>query len=132
MRFVDGSVKLLGWGSVGLGLWGLIHPKSLTRLMGDDPQLGRLLGARDAVVGIALLQVANPLPLGLRMASDLQDALRLRHRSPNGALGAAAVSLWSAVVLTVRLRRAERMSAADGLFGRSRRPDGKKAAETMA
>jgi hypothetical protein len=42
MRFVDVSVKLFGWGSLAFGAWGLIHPNSLTGLLGDDPSLGRL------------------------------------------------------------------------------------------
>jgi hypothetical protein len=130
MRFVDASLKLLGWGSVALGLWGLIDPKSLTRLMGDDPQLGRALGARDALVGIALLTIDYPLPLGLRMASDVHDAIRLRHRSPYAALGAAAVSVWGAAVLTIGCGNSK--GTPDCLFSWSGRPDRKKAAETVA
>src|SRR6185295_1893461 len=61
MKFVHTSVKLLGWGSVAIGAWGLVHPKSLTALMGDDPALGRPLGLRDAVVGVALLKYAGPV-----------------------------------------------------------------------
>ena len=96
MRFVDASVTLFGLGSVVIGAWGVIHPRSLTGVLGDDPELGRLLGARDLVVGVALLNVAGPLPLAMRMASDLHDAIRLRDRSPMVALGAAAIALWGA------------------------------------
>ena len=82
MRFVDRSVWLLGAGSLVFGAWGLIHPRSLTTLMGDDPRLGRQLGMRDTAVGIALVAgLAEPLPLCLRFASDLHDAVRLRERS---------------------------------------------------
>jgi hypothetical protein len=103
MKFVDGSVKLFGWGSIAFGAWGLLHPKSLTELLGDDPELGRLLGARDMVVGLALLRAAGPLPLAMRLASDLHDAVRLRERSPMVALGAAAIALWGAAALAGRL-----------------------------
>jgi hypothetical protein len=99
MRFVDGSVTLLGWGSLAFGVWGLIDPGSLTGMMGDDPALGRRLGARDTVVGVTLLTVRGPLPLAMRLASDLHDAIRLRKRSPLVALGAAAISLWGAAAL---------------------------------
>jgi hypothetical protein len=99
MKFVAASVKLLGWGSLAFGAWGLIHPRSLTGLMGDDPEIGRLLGVRDAITGVALLNVSGPLPIGLRLASDLHDAVRLRDRSPLTALGAAAVAVWGAAVL---------------------------------
>jgi hypothetical protein len=99
MRFVDGSLKLFALGSIAFGAWGLIHPKSLTELLGDDPELGRLLGARDLLVGLALLKAAGPLPLAMRLASDLHDAIRLRERSPVVALGAAAIALWGAAAL---------------------------------
>ncbi len=99
MGFVDGSVKLLGIGSLVFGAWGLAHPRSLTELMGDDPELGRLLGARDVAVGLALLNGSGPIPIGLRIACDVHDAIRLRTRSPLTALGAAAVALWGFTVL---------------------------------
>ena len=104
MRFVDTSVKLLAMGSLAFGTWGLIHPKSLTGLLGDDPELGRLLGLRDAIVGVALLEFAGPFPLAMRMASDLHDAVRLRERSPMVALGAAAIALWGAAAVAGSLR----------------------------
>jgi hypothetical protein len=99
MRFVDGSVKLLAVGSLAFGVWGLIDPKSLTGLMGDDPHAGRPLGARDMIVGLALLNVPGPLPLCMRVASDLHDAIRLRGRSPITAVGAGVVALWGAAAL---------------------------------
>jgi len=103
MGFARTSARVLGWGSVAIGIWGLVHPKSLTRLLGDDPELGRCLGVRDALVGLALLKVPGPLPLGLRLASDLHDAVRLRHRSPTVALGAAGVAVWDSSALAVDL-----------------------------
>ena len=103
MKFVDGSVKLFALGSVAFGAWGVIHPKSLTGLLGDHRELGRRLGARDLVVGVALLTMAGPFPLAMRMASDLHDAIRLRERSPVVALGAAAIALWGAAALAVSL-----------------------------
>jgi hypothetical protein len=103
VTFVDGTVKLFALGSLTFGAWGLVHPKSLTGLLGDDPALGRLLGARDLVVGAALLEFAGPLPLAMRMASDLHDAIRLRERSPMIALGAAAIAMWGAAALAGRL-----------------------------
>lgn len=103
MAFVDRSVKLFGWGSLGFGAWGLIDPQGLTGLMGDDPELGRLLGVRDAVVGLVLLRSTAPLGLALRLASDLHDAIRLRHRSPLASLGASAIALWGAGALVASL-----------------------------
>jgi hypothetical protein len=103
MAFVDKSVKLLGWGSLGFGAWGLISPRTLTGLMGDDPELGRVLGARDAIVGLVLLGRAAPLGLALRLASDLHDAIRLRQRSPVASLGASAIAVWGAAALAASL-----------------------------
>ena len=100
MRFVTTSRQLLGWGSLAFGIWGLVAPKSLTSLLGDDPDVGRWLGARDAVVGVGLLGTKGPAPVALRLASDLHDAVRLRHRSPIVALGAAGFALWGAAALT--------------------------------
>ena len=80
MRFVDRSVWLLGAGSLVFGAWGFIHPRSLTTLMAMIP-LGRQLGMRDTAVGVALVAGREALPLCLRFASDLHDAVRLRERS---------------------------------------------------
>ena len=76
--------------------------------MGDDPEIGRLLGVRDTIVGAALLKVPGPLPLGMRLVSDLHDAIRLRRRSPRTALGAVAVALWGAAALAGSDRGARR------------------------
>jgi hypothetical protein len=112
MRFVDASVKLLGVASLAFGAWGLIHPRSVAALLGDDPRLGRQLGARDTAVGLALLyRVAAPLPLCLRFASDVHDALRLRERSPLIALGAAATAGWGAATLAGALLADRRRAA---------------------
>jgi hypothetical protein len=113
MKFVDVSIDLFALGSVAIGTWGLVHPRSLTALLGDDPELGRFLGARDLAVGVALLKMTGPLPLAMRMASDLHDAVRLRERSPVVALGAAVFALWGAAALCSNLLgvRDEELSA---------------------
>jgi hypothetical protein len=99
MKPLDRSIALLGLGSVAFGVWGLVHPKSLTRLMGDEQYLGRPLGIRDLAVGAALLKYGGTA-LPLRIASDVHDAIRLRQRSPLAALGAAAVAMWGVVALS--------------------------------
>jgi hypothetical protein len=110
MAFVDTSVKLLGWGSLAFGAWGLIHPRSLTGVMGDDPELGRLLGLRDAIVGVALIEGSGPLPLAMRAASDLHDAVRLRQQSPWVALGALAITAWGAAALAGSLAERDNLA----------------------
>ena len=94
MTFVQASTRILGLGSLAFGAWGLLSPRSLTDLMGDDPSVGRLLGARDSAVGLALLSPAGPAALAARVIADASDAVRLRDRSPRVALGAAAFTIW--------------------------------------
>jgi hypothetical protein len=91
------SRQILGIGSLVFGAWGLVHPRSLTDLMGDDPGVGRLLGLRDTLVGVALLMYNDPGPLIARMLSDMSDAVRLRDRSPAVAAGALAFAAWSGI-----------------------------------
>jgi hypothetical protein len=110
MNFVDTSIKLLGGGSLVFGVWGLIHPESLTGVMGDDAQLGRRLGIRDTVIGVALLKGAGPVAVSMRCASDLHDAIRLRERSPIVALGAAAIAVWGAATFVATVRRDRHLS----------------------
>jgi hypothetical protein len=74
MRFVEGSVKLFAVGSLAFGVWGVIHPQSLTGLLGDDPELGRLLGARDLVIGLALFKI--PRSVTARAAGGQRSARR--------------------------------------------------------
>ena len=121
MTFVTYSARLLGLGSLVFGGWGLIHPTSLTMLLGDDPSLGRVLGARDAIVGVGLLASGGPVPLALRTVSDLHDAYRLRQRSPLVALGAAGVALWGGLAFTLALTEWARPEAASGV--QSHMPD---------
>ena len=74
--------------------------------MGDDPVLARPLGVRDAAIGAALLYSGGLLPLLLRTAADVSDAVKLRHRSPKTAAAALAFGIWSAATATA-LRRLE-------------------------
>ena len=105
MEFVKTSRQLLGWGSLAFGVWGLAEPKSLTGLLGDDPEIGRWLGARDTVVGLALVATGGPLPVALRLASDVHDSVRLCRRSPLVALCAAAFAAWDAAALVAQVNR---------------------------
>lgn len=122
-QFVDISTRLLGIGSLLFGAWGLVHPRSLTELMGDDPGLGRQLGLRDAVVGVALLRGGGSMPLAMRCASDVHDAIRLRKRSPVVAVGAAAIAVWGAAALAASVRRQRRVSDGHRAVARSGRKD---------
>jgi hypothetical protein len=92
---VAGSRLLIALGSLAIGGWGLVAPRQLARLMGDDEALARPLAARDAAIGIALLESRSTLPLFCRAGADLTDAFRLRHRSPWTAAAALVSASWS-------------------------------------
>lgn len=94
MTFAQASTRILGIGSLAFGAWGLVSPRSLTDSMGDDASVGRMLGVRDAAVGVALLSPAGPAALAARVIADASDAIRLRDRSPRVALAAAAITIW--------------------------------------
>lgn len=105
MTFAEGSRQVLGYGSLLFGAWGLIHPESLTRLMGDDPAIGRWLGVRDALVGAALLRFNSPAPFVARVVSDVSDAVRLQETSPGVAFGALGFAAWAAAAALATARR---------------------------
>jgi hypothetical protein len=92
---VAASRFLLAFGSLAIGVWGLAAPRQLARLMGDYEAIARPLAARDAVIGIALLESSSTLPLFCRAGADLTDALRLRRRSPWSAAAALGSASWS-------------------------------------
>ena len=61
---------------------------------GGRPGLGRLLGTRNLIVGVALFRIPDLMLLAVRLASDLHDAIRLRKRRTMVALGTAAIAMW--------------------------------------
>ena len=99
----------IGWVSLAICAAGVIAPRPLARLMGDDASLARPLALRDGAIGLAVLQSRGPLPLLLRTAADLIDAHRLRRRSPLAAAGALSfglLALATAVAPALRQRQA--------------------------
>lgn len=88
------SRQTLGIASLVVGGVALVAPGPLARLAGDDPGIARSLGIRDAVIGMGLLRSDSLSPLVARATADLEDAVRLRHRSPF----VAAIALASAVI----------------------------------
>ncbi|MGE3508113.1 MAG: hypothetical protein AB7N65_04445 [Vicinamibacterales bacterium] len=104
MTFAETSTRLLAAGSLAFGTWGLIAPRGLTDLMGDDPSIGRLLGTRDLALGVALLAWPGAATLAARVLADASDAVRLRDRSPRVALGAAVITVWGVAALVASRR----------------------------
>jgi hypothetical protein len=95
MHIVRVSKVTLALGSIGVGAWGLLAPRQLARLMGDNPVLARPLAVRDAMIGIALLRSSGAAPLCIRALAAFSDAVRLRNRSPMAAAGALGFGVWS-------------------------------------
>jgi len=86
-------VSALGYGSVALGVVGLLAPRQVARLMNDDPTLARPLSLRDALIGVAILRDRGAASLVVRGLSDVSDAVRLHRRSPLVAFGAFGVGV---------------------------------------
>ena len=99
----------IGWVSLTICAAGVIAPRTLATLLGDEASLARPLALRDGAIGLAVLQSRGPLPLLLRTAADVIDAHRLRRRSPlvaAGALSFGLLALATAIAPAVRQRRA--------------------------
>ena len=107
-----GLAQTFGWVSIGVGLAAVAAPGPLMNALGlgDRPTLGRVLGARDLVLGAGLLRaqdtaawcrargIADALDVALIMGGAATGAFR-RDRAPIGvASGAAfsALSFWLA------------------------------------
>ena len=107
-----GLARTLGWVSIGLGLTIVAIPRPLMNAfgLGDRPNLGRFLGARDLVLGTGLLRgensaawcrargIADALDGALIIVGAATGAFR-RDRAPIGlaaAAGFSALSFWLA------------------------------------
>ena len=102
----------LAYGSIAVGLAGVLAPRAVARMFGDNPDLARSLAIRDGIIGVALLQVPGVAPLAARSLADFDDALRLRERSPLVAAGAFAAGLTSIVVAVISWTSARRHRSA--------------------
>ncbi len=108
----NGLARALGRVSVGVGLAALAAPGPLMKAigLGDRPTLGRLVGARDLVLGAGLLRghdtagwcrargIADALDVALIIGGAAAGAFR-RDRAPIGVAtgaGFSALSFWLA------------------------------------
>jgi hypothetical protein len=107
-----GLARVLGWVSIGVGLAALAAPGPLMKAigLGDRPNLGRILGVRDLVLGAGLLRgqnttgwcrvrgIADALDVVLIIGGAATGAFR-RDRAPIGVAtgaGFSALSFWLA------------------------------------
>ncbi len=103
-----GLARVVGWVSLGLGLALIASPARVVEQlgMGGRPNLGRLMGARDLVLGVGLLRGGSEATwLRVRGVADALDAALIlgglsigafpKSRAPVGlvtATGSAALS----------------------------------------
>jgi hypothetical protein len=113
-----GLARALGWLSVGIGVVVVALPGPLMKAigLGDRPNLGRLLGVRDLVLGTGLLLgqnnkaawcrargIADALDVALIAGGAATGAFR-RDRAPIGVASGASFSALS-FLLARRLER---------------------------
>ena len=107
-----GLARTLGWVSIGIGLAAVAAPGPLMKAigLGDRTNLGRLIGARDLVLGTGLLRaqntaawcrargIADALDVALIIGGAASGVFR-RDRAPIGVAsgaGFSALSFWLA------------------------------------
>lgn len=106
MDRITTATRVLGAGSLGFAAWGLLAPASLGRYMGLSATAGRWIGARELVVGSALLARPGPVPLALRAASDAMDtALTATHGKRGVATGSASFGAMAVATALSAARR---------------------------
>src|SRR5579884_1665668 len=94
------STVVLGGGAAVFGVFGLVAPARLARMVGsDDPDLGRELGFRDLGNALVFASGANRAALAQRMLFDVSDAIQFGRRKPAVGPGALAFAVLGAAAL---------------------------------
>jgi uncharacterized membrane protein len=114
----DGQLaRGLGWFSLGLGLAGVLAPRSLSRLIGvrERPLLLRAIGLREILCGVGILNERKPANwLWARVAGDIMDlsflGVALASNNPNKSRVAAAAAAVAGVT-ALDARGAKRFSS---------------------
>jgi hypothetical protein len=96
----------LGWFSIALGALEVLAPRSLSRALGLEEQMGlvRACGVREIATGIGILTTDNPKPwIWGRLAGDALDlaglTMGLRHDNPRKGTVALALAAVAGVTL---------------------------------
>jgi threonine dehydrogenase-like Zn-dependent dehydrogenase len=100
--FVTASRVFLGAGSLGFAAWALARPASFARVTGLPVSTARRLGARELLVGTALLARGGPGSYAMRAAADVWDAVHMPGRGH--AASSAAAATWALVAATLAAR----------------------------
>ncbi len=101
-----GLARMVGWVSLGLGLALVVSPARIVKGlgMGERPNLGRLLGVRDLVLGAGLLRGRSEATwLKVRGVADVLDAALILGGLSLGAFpkGRAPVGLATATSFAI-------------------------------
>jgi NADH/NAD ratio-sensing transcriptional regulator Rex len=92
--------RALGLAALAFGLYGLVSPRSLARLVGSDSaELGRELGVRDLGNALVFASGANRAALAQRMLFDVSDAVQFGRRRRRVAVAALSAAIVGAVAL---------------------------------
>lgn len=96
----DPLTLVLGGGALAFGVFGLVAPRRLARMVGSsDADLGRELGVRDLGNALVFAAGANRAALLQRMLFDVSDAIQFGRRKPGVGAGALAFAALGAVAL---------------------------------
>jgi hypothetical protein len=87
------SAPILGVGSLAFAVWALAAPRPFAAFMGVPPRWGRWLGARDLLIGSAILLRPGTPTFAMRALADASDAATAGK--PRVAAGAAGFCLWA-------------------------------------
>ena len=89
---------VLGGGAFAFGIYGIVAPRSLARMVGsDDAKLGREIGFRDLGNALVFASGSHRTAMLQRMLYDMSDAAQFRRRKPKVAAGALAFAALGAV-----------------------------------
>jgi len=89
---------VLGGGALAFGIYGVVAPRSLARMLGsDDEKLAREIGLRDIGNALVFASGSNRTAMLQRMLFDVSDAAQFGRRKPKVAAGALAFAALGAV-----------------------------------
>ncbi len=116
--------KILGWVGIGVGTVALVAPVRALSVfgMGERPHLGRVLGARDLVIGVGTLRGRNTAAwVRARGLADALDGALLLGGAATGAFRRDRALVWvvaAAGISAMDFRLARQLEAGTGAGNR--------------
>lgn len=107
MTFLDDDIPtdarvaaaILGGGALAFGIFGLVAPARLAKMMATDVDAARAVGFRDLGNALTFAIAPTRVAAAQRMVYDLGDAISFGPRKPGVAAGALTFALlagWTA------------------------------------